>query len=121
MQNPVPSTMISPQWLCLSDCSVDLRSGRVVWADQELRLSHTEARLLHYLVQHSGRVVSWVEILVEVLGQAADAPTSRAYVHLGLLRNKVERDPRNPLHIHALRGVGVQFDVCSNASLSQVA
>jgi two-component system response regulator MtrA len=90
----------------------DRRAMRV-WADEEeVALTPTEMRLLLLLVDHEGEVVTH-EALLEALAQ--DHPwlpgdSRTAAVHLGRLRQKIERDPSNPRRIVTVRGFGYRFE-----------
>src|SRR5438045_5531917 len=69
-----------------------------------LSLTATEFRLLEFLMSRPGMVFSREQLLDAVWGQDR-AITDRAVdVYVLRLRQKVERDPANPILIHAVRG-----------------
>ena len=75
-----------------------------------LALTATEFRLLEFLMSRPGVVFSREQLLNAVWGQDR-AITDRAVdVYILRLRQKVERDPANPLMIHSVRGFGYTFE-----------
>jgi two-component system, OmpR family, response regulator RegX3 len=90
----------------------DRRAMRVWADDQEIALTRVEMRLLLLLLDHEGELVTH-EALLEALAQ--DHPwlpgdSRTAAVHLGRLRQKIERDPSNPQRIVTVRGFGYRFE-----------
>jgi len=75
-----------------------------------LSLTATEFRLLEFLMSRPGVVFSREQLLNAVWGQDR-AITDRAVdVYVLRLRQKVERDPANPMLIHSVRGFGYTFE-----------
>ncbi|HLK47461.1 MAG TPA: response regulator transcription factor [Bryobacteraceae bacterium] len=75
-----------------------------------LALTATEFRLLEFLMSRPGAVFSREQLLNAVWGQDR-AITDRAVdVYVLRLRQKVEKDPANPLLIHSIRGFGYTFE-----------
>jgi DNA-binding response OmpR family regulator len=74
-------------------------------------LSEREGRLLRYLIENSGKVISRDELLQEVWGYSSMAYTRTVDVHIVRLRHKVEADPKNPHHIVTVHGLGYRFDL----------
>ena len=78
------------------------------WANEEVDLTYTEFELLVTLASSPGRVFSRSSLLRRVWGdEFRDERT--VDVHIRHLREKIERDPRNPEFIHTARGVGYVF------------
>jgi DNA-binding response OmpR family regulator len=76
------------------------------WRDgQELALTAQEFRLLRYLVENAGRVLSRVRLLEHVWDTHHDPGTNVVDVYIGYLRSKVDKPFGRPL-IHTIRGVG---------------
>jgi two-component system, OmpR family, KDP operon response regulator KdpE len=91
------------------DLIVDLDAHNVTLAGRRVELSPTEYRLLVFLVQNRGRVVSHGEILKDVW--ASDFQDQLPYVKLYVryLREKLEADPKHPQLIQTERGFGYRF------------
>jgi DNA-binding response OmpR family regulator len=89
---------------------LDRASCQVRLDGEPLCLTATEFRLLEYLMGRPGVVFSRDQLLNAVWGQDR-AITDRAVdVYVLRLRQKVERDPANPILIHSIRGFGYTFE-----------
>jgi DNA-binding response OmpR family regulator len=87
---------------------IHLPSRRVAVDGQDIDLTYTEFELLVTLASNPGRVFSRSTLLTRVWGdEFRDERT--VDVHIRHLREKIERDPRNPEFIHTARGVGYVF------------
>ena len=74
-------------------------------------LSEREGRLLRYLIENRGKVISRDTLLQEVWGYNSMAYTRTVDVHIVRLRHKVEDDPKNPDYIITVHGLGYRFDL----------
>ncbi len=81
-----------------------LRDGRSV------HLRPKEFRLLEVLARHPGRVHSRSELLDQVWGSGRAGDPRTVDVHVRWLRAKVEPDPRKPVHLLTVRGLGYRLD-----------
>jgi DNA-binding response OmpR family regulator len=87
---------------------IHLPSRRVMVGERDVDLTYTEFELLVTLASNPGRVFSRSTLLTRVWGdEFRDERT--VDVHIRHLREKIERDPRNPEFIHTARGVGYVF------------
>jgi DNA-binding response OmpR family regulator len=83
---------------------------REVWLDGELvQLRPTEYRLLYYLVQNAGWVLTHDQILAKVWGYEYRDEPHYVRLYINYLRKKIEEDPANPKYILTERGVGYRF------------
>jgi two-component system alkaline phosphatase synthesis response regulator PhoP len=88
---------------------VDFRSTEVRRADKPVELSAREFQLLRYFIEHSGATLSRQQLLREVWGYETAILTRTVDVHVGLLRQKLEDDAKNPRHFLTIRGHGYKF------------
>lgn len=87
---------------------ISIPSRRVAVEGRDVDLTYTEFELLVTLATSPGRVFSRSTLLTRVWGdEFRDERT--VDVHIRHLREKIERDPRNPEFIHTARGVGYVF------------
>lgn len=83
---------------------------REVWLDGELiKLRPTEYRLLYHLVQNAGWVLTYDQILSKVWGYEYRDEPHYVRLYVNYLRQKLEKDPANPVYILTERGVGYRF------------
>jgi len=76
----------------------------------DVRLSHKEFEILHYLYQHRNEPVSRYDLLEEVWGYDESQPTTRTVDNFILrLRQHVEKDPKDPHIILTVHGSGYKM------------
>jgi DNA-binding response OmpR family regulator len=74
-----------------------------------VQLTYVEFELLRTMAAHPGRVYSR-QLLLESLWGSSDYRDPRTIdVHVRHLREKLERDPKEPELIFTVRGVGYRF------------
>jgi two-component system, OmpR family, alkaline phosphatase synthesis response regulator PhoP len=88
---------------------VDFRSTTVRRDGKTVEMSAREFELLCYLIEHRGATVSRRQLLKEVWGYDFAVLTRTVDVHFGLLRQKLEADPKRPRHFLTVRGLGYKF------------
>jgi two-component system response regulator RegX3 len=74
-----------------------------------VEVSNREFRLLRYLVENRGRVLSRDQILNKVWGYDYDGTARTIDNFINKLRSKIEPDPTQPTFIVTVRGVGYKF------------
>jgi len=97
------------QQVRLERCQVDLDTGEVSGLPEPIVLSPMERRLLAWLSAHPGEDVSRARLLEEVWDYAAAVSSRTVDTTIARLRQKLERDPARPDHLHTVRGVGYRF------------
>ena len=90
--------------LSFADVQLDDDTHEVWKAGDEVSLSPTEFKLLRYLMQNAGRVLSKAQILDHVWNYDFGGDASIVESYVSYLRKKV--DTTEPRLIHTLRGVG---------------
>jgi two-component system KDP operon response regulator KdpE len=78
--------------------------------NQPAQLSSTEFRLLTYLLQNAGQVLTYQNILDKVWGWEYQDSVDYVHVYISHLRRKIEADPRNPKYLLTERGTGYRFE-----------
>jgi two-component system OmpR family response regulator len=76
---------------------------------QPVRLTNLEMKLLRYLVEHEGSVVSRGELLKNVWGLTRAPATRTIDTFMLNLRKYFETDPSKPVHFLSVRGTGYRF------------
>jgi DNA-binding response OmpR family regulator len=88
---------------------VNFEKGRLSRNGETVTLSEREARLLQYLIECKGEIVSRDELLRHVWGYSAAPMTRTVDVHISWLRQKIEDDPAQPQYILTVHGQGYRF------------
>jgi two-component system OmpR family response regulator len=76
---------------------------------QPVKLTSLEMKLLKYLVQHEGKVVTREELLTKVWGMSRPPATRTVDTFMLNLRKTFEDDPSRPVHFLSVRGTGYRF------------
>ena len=105
---PVASAA-SPETYQFGPVRVDFRRAEVDRDGEPVELSSLEFKLLHYLIEHRGAVISRDKLLDEVWGYDAMPSTRTVDVHVAWLRQKIETNPRHPQFILTVHGLGYKF------------
>jgi two-component system, OmpR family, alkaline phosphatase synthesis response regulator PhoP len=89
--------------------SVDFTKMEVTRDGQPVGLTAQEFKTLKFMVQNAERVISRDELLNEVWGYQNYPSTRTVDNHILKLRQKLERDPANPVHFRTVHGMGYKF------------
>lgn len=78
--------------------------------DQLVKLTLKEFELLTYLVRNKDRVLSREHLLNFVWNYSFPSDTRIVDVHISHLREKIEPNPKNPVYIKTVRGLGYKME-----------
>jgi two-component system KDP operon response regulator KdpE len=95
--------------LAVDDILIDFGRRIVTRMGAEVRLTRLEYELLRYLSVNADRVLTHRQILSHVWGPANSEDTQYLRVHIGHLRQKLERDSARPRFLITEPGVGYRF------------
>ena len=85
---------------------IDLAKAAVLVDDEEISLTATEYRLLQTFANSIGNVLSPEDLLTSVWGPEYKDDKEILWVCLSRLRQKIEPDPKSPIHIVTRQGIG---------------
>jgi DNA-binding response OmpR family regulator len=77
---------------------------------KEIVLTAREFDMLWLLVRHPRQVFTRDQLLENVWGFSEYIDPGTVTVHVRRLREKIEEDPSNPIHIVTVWGVGYKFE-----------
>jgi len=96
--------------LSFEDLKVDLEKYNVTLSGHSIVLTPHEFKLLQTLMTTPGKVFSRDELLNYLYPHQEAIVVDRVVdVHIGKLRQKIEKDPANPRYIRTVRGIGYRF------------
>jgi DNA-binding response OmpR family regulator len=95
--------------LTFGDVVVDFNSMHVTRDGQTIAMTAQEFKMLRFMSQNPDRVISREELLNAAWGYQSYPTTRTVDNHMLKLRQKVERDPANPVHFRTVHGVGYKF------------
>lgn len=91
------------------DVVVDVARREVCVGDRIVELTAKEFDLLHFLLQHRGRVFSRPQLINRVWGENYFVGLRTVDVHIRRLREQIEPNPSDPIYIKTVWGVGYKF------------
>ena len=94
----------------IGDLVVDYGQHLVIMAGAEVPLTPIEYRILAYLAQNAGRVVTQDLLLEHVWGSEYLGESHMLQVNINRLRRKIEADPTHPCYVLTKVGVGYLLD-----------
>ena len=92
--------------LTIDDLEIDEAAREVRVAGERRMLTGYQFDLLRVLARHAGRVMSREQLMDQAKGQALEAFDRSIDVHVGKIRQAIETDPRQPVRLLTVRGVG---------------
>lgn len=96
---------VTPEDIRMSGLVFHIKRGELMKDDQRIRLTEAEQQLLTALASRAGEAVSR-----EQLAALTSAGLERSVdVQVTRLRKKIEPNPREPIHLQTVRGVGYRL------------
>ena len=95
--------------LAIGELEMDFARRSVRLAGREVALTFVEFEILGALARNRGRVFGREQLLSRVWGDSAYRDPRTIDVHIRHLREKLERDAKEPDYIFTVRGVGYRF------------
>ena len=92
--------------LTIDDLEIDEAAREVRVGGERRTLTGYQFDLLRVLARHAGRVMSREQLMDQAKGQALEAFDRSIDVHVGKIRQAIEADPRQPVRLLTVRGVG---------------
>ncbi len=102
----------------IGDLTIDYTQHMVTMQGKEITLSPTEYRLLSYLAQNAGRIVTQDLLLEHVWGAEYVGESHMLQVNINRLRRKVEDDPTHPRYLKTKVGIGYVLTAPDRASVN---
>jgi DNA-binding response OmpR family regulator len=91
------------------ELTIDFDRRMVTLAADEVRVTYVEFEILGALARSPGRVLTRETLLEHVWGDSEYRDPRTVDVHIRHLREKIERDPKEPEFLFTVRGVGYRF------------
>jgi two-component system KDP operon response regulator KdpE len=93
----------------IGDLRIDLEKSLVTKEGALVRLTPHEYRILRFLAQNEGKLLTHRAILREVWGPSYGAESNYLHVYVSQLRRKIETDPTRPRYLLTEPGAGYRL------------
>lgn len=94
----------------LGELKVNTETFIVTKNNKEIILTPTEYRILSTLMKSPGRVYTKVQIGEIIRGDYIMEDDNSIMVHISRLREKIEDNPKSPVYLKTIRGVGYKVE-----------
>jgi DNA-binding response OmpR family regulator len=91
------------------ELTIDFGRRMVTLREEEIKVTYVEFEILGALARSPGRVLTRETLLEHVWGDSEYRDPRTVDVHIRHLREKLERDPKEPDFLFTVRGVGYRF------------
>ena len=93
----------------IGNISLNKQTRRVYVEGREVDFKNKEYELLYFLMSNPEIVFSKDTLYERIWGMDAFGDIKTVAVHINRLREKIEKDPANPMYIQTVWGVGYRF------------
>ena len=91
------------------ELTIDFDRRMVTLVGEEVKVTYVEFEILGALARSPGRVLTRETLLEHVWGDSDYRDPRTVDVHIRHLREKLEKDPKEPEYLFTVRGVGYRF------------
>lgn len=98
-------------WNC-RDIEIVPDKRQIFYNGKEILLTRIEFDIVRFLAEQNGRVVTYKEIYEKVWHCEYFQDDGNIMAHIHRIRQKLERDVKNPMYIKNVYGIGYRFGCC---------
>jgi DNA-binding response OmpR family regulator len=95
--------------ISIADLTLDLGEHTLSIHDRQVELTPTEFELLSLFMENPGHTYTREELLEKTLGYSYEGTGRTLDTHIRNLRQKIEPDPNQPVHIQTVHRIGYRF------------
>lgn len=106
---PEETGLSTPETNSRRSIRLDYNYHQLLINNSPIRLKEMEFKILSYLMEHAGTVISKEEFFTEVWKDSFISEGTLS-VHIRRLRQKIEEDPDHPIHLKTIWGVGYVWE-----------
>lgn len=100
------------EFVVIGNIKVNFKSYQVLEGTSEIKMSHKEIEVLHYLYKNLEKIINRNELMINVWSIDHDITTRTVDNFILKLRHKIEVDPNNPKIILTVHGMGYKMILC---------
>ncbi len=96
--------------ICVGELKLNCNECKLYKSNQPIELTYMEFNLIKYFMLNPGRVFTKKQIFEEVWNNEYIYSDNTVMVYISKLRDKVEDNPKEPIYIKTIRGLGYCID-----------
>ncbi|MDD3174149.1 MAG: response regulator transcription factor [Herbinix sp.] len=101
--------LVSKNSFFSGDLTIDFESRMITKQSEEVKLTPNEYKILATLIKYPNKVFTREELIASALGEEYEGFDRTIDSHIKNLRQKIETDPKNPVYVKTIHGVGYKF------------
>jgi len=94
----------------IGDVRLNIRSCQLFKSGIQKELTSYEFKIVELLMREAGRVLTKAHIYEQVWGEEYIGDENLIMVYISKIREKIEDNPRKPVHLITIRGLGYRFE-----------
>ncbi|MGG0814742.1 response regulator transcription factor [Paenibacillus alvei] len=94
----------------IGDVRLNIRSCQLFKSGIQKELTSYEFKILELLMREAGRVLTKAHIYEQVWGEEYIGDENLIMVYISKIREKIEDNPRKPIYLITIRGLGYRFE-----------
>lgn len=98
------------EFIEIGDVRLNIRSCQLFKSSIQKELTSYEFKILELLMREAGRVLTKAHIYEQVWGEEYIGDENLIMVYISKIREKIEDNPRKPIHLITIRGLGYRFE-----------
>lgn len=98
------------EFIEIGDVRLNIRSCQLFKSGIQKELTSYEFKILELLMREAGRVLTKAHIYEQVWGEEYIGDENLIMVYISKIREKIEDNPRKPIHLITIRGLGYRFE-----------
>jgi DNA-binding response OmpR family regulator len=100
------------EFISIGNIKVNFKNYMALEGTSEIKMSHKEFEVLHYLYKNAGQIIHRDDLISRVWSIEYDINTRTVDNFILKLRQKIETDPNNPKIILTVHGLGYKMILC---------
>ena len=109
------ASMMKPLSFNGGELVIDGETWQVLLKGRSVKITSAELRILFAMAQYPGKVFTREELVVNAFGYKFEGFDRTIDAHIKNIRRKIEADPKNPVYITTVYGVGYRFSARKDA------
>lgn len=99
-----------PEIITVGELTLDMQKLTLRKNDKEIVITSSEFKILTLFMRNPGRVFNKSQICEAINGEFYENYENVVAVHISHIRDKIEDDPKNPIYIKNIRGLGYKIE-----------
>ena len=96
--------------ISVGELVLDPSNLSVIKNGEVISVTPTEFKILSLLMKTPGKIYTKMQIFENINGDYYESDDNTLMVHISKIREKIEEDPKNPLYLKTVRGLGYKID-----------